>query len=75
VSINIGGSRTAQTLSELVLQFPTLSFCSLESDKKKAKRKNKKQKHKNGQKAPWCSSVEVSSHSTWASGLFHSLKW
>jgi hypothetical protein len=40
--MNFGGSRPSQMLAELILQFSTLSFCSLERGTKK--KKSNKQK-------------------------------
>jgi hypothetical protein len=38
--MNFGGSRTTQVLSELILQFFALSFCSLERGKNKKRKKH-----------------------------------
>jgi hypothetical protein len=75
MSMNLGGSRIAQELLELVLQFPTLSFCSLYNDRRRAKSKKEKktQKHTKMEKQLLVFQCD-SSHSTWAFGLFHAIK-
>jgi hypothetical protein len=59
-SMNFCGSRKIQTLSELVLQFFALSFCSSDKEKRKTRR--------------YCSPVVqrntcLPAHRAWASGL------
>jgi hypothetical protein len=44
MSVNYGGSRTSQMLSQLVLQFSVLYFCSSKRGEKKPKTKRKKKK-------------------------------
>jgi hypothetical protein len=48
MSVNYGGSRTSQMLSQLVLQFSVLYFCSSKRGEKKPKTKRKKKKRKTG---------------------------
>jgi hypothetical protein len=43
MSANLGGSRITQSLSELILQFSALIFCSSERERSKGKNKERKE--------------------------------